>query len=134
MKFEIIAISQGQSLNGASVFRSNGEVLTITGTSNDAVKLPLNGCSISLTIKNFSLGISTELSVKSTEGTGDDQINIDTQSPDSIIASCKLVPAEFASLPPTITELYYKLDVISTGLNHPITVLEGNFLSKPDSV
>lgn len=134
MKFEIIAISQGQTLNGVSIFRSNGEILTITGTSNDSTKLPLTGATLELTIRDYSTGISNELSVKSTAGAGDNQITIDTQSPDSIIASCKLVPADFASLPATTTELYYKLDVTSTSLNHPITVLEGNFSSKPDSV
>lgn len=133
MKFEIIAISQNQSLDGISIFRSNGEVLKITGSSNDPVKLPLNGSTIELTIRNYSTGIANQLVIKSTAGSGDNLIVVDTQGPDAIIASCKLVPADFASLPPTSINVYFKLDITSTGLNHPITVAEGNFTSKPDS-
>lgn len=138
MKFEVIAGSQNQPLNGFSIFRSNGEVICINGISEDPTKLPLTGATIKLTIRDYSTGISNELVVKSTPESGvvaDNLITIDSQSPDSIVASCKLIPTDTSSLPlASPVELYFKLDVISTGLNYPITAVEGKFLSKPDSV
>lgn len=134
MKFEIIAVSQEKPLDGATIFRSNGEVIRIIGSSGDPIKLPLNGATLELTIRDYSTGISNQLVVKSTQGSGDNQINLDTQSPESLEATCKLVPVDTASLPPSEVSLFFKLDVISTELNHPITVAEGNFISKPDSV
>lgn len=133
MKFEIEAVGKGQALAGASIYRSNGDFLKIEGTTNDALKLPLSGATIELEIKNYSTGVAVLQATKATTLAGDDAIEVVSQTPESITAYCKLVPSDFSSITATgDVELAFKLDVTCTPLAHPITVLEGKFISKPD--
>lgn len=133
MEFEIEVVGRGQSFNGVSIYRSNGDFLRIEGTSNDALKLPLSGAKLELEIKNYSTGVAVLQASKATTSGGDDAIEVISQTPESITAYCKLVPNDFTSITATgDVELAFKLDVTSTPLAHPITVLEGKFISKPD--
>lgn len=133
MQFEIEAVGKGQSLVGASIYRSNGDFLRIEGTTGDSLKLPLSGATLELEIKNYSTGVAVLQASKATTLGGDDGIEIVSQTPDSITAYCKFVPADFTSITATgDVELVFKLDVTCSTLQHPITVLEGKFVSTPD--
>lgn len=133
MEFEIDAVGKGSSLSGASIYRSNGDWLRIEGSSTDPLKLPLSGATLELEIKNYSTGVAVLQASKATTAGGDNSIEVVSQTPESITAYCKLVPADFTSITATgDVELVFKLDVTCTPLAHPITVLEGKFTSTPD--
>jgi len=133
VEFTITVLGKGVPLEGASFYRSNGDYLKIVGTSTNPDYLPLNSATLELEIKNYSTGVAVNQAVKSSSGAGDDLIEIPSQSTDSLTAYAKLVPDDFASITATSeVELNFKLDVTTTKLAEPITVLTGKFSSIPD--